>query len=358
MTAHILVVEDDPFPRLLQVILDPAAPVARVAAFNDFFAHDLPHFNDWCAALRERLSGLYPATVRLVKDQHEFATSLAGATIAVVESLRVGEAELASAGQLRIIQKYGTITTNIDAAACARRGIPVLTLRRRANMACAEHALALMLALARRLCETNGLISVGQLRSAGFAPAVFDRAHTANANWARIGGLRNLHGSMLGIIGMGEIGRELALRTAACGMRNVYTQRNPLPATDEARFGAVYATLPRLLAEADYVSLHLPGNAATRNIIGARELALFKPGAFLINVSRAELVDHAALLEALRTGQLGGYATDTPREEPGSEDDPLLGLRNVLLTPHIAAQPRFNALGDFEEMLTRLAEEI
>ncbi|MEK6592972.1 MAG: NAD(P)-dependent oxidoreductase [Pseudomonadota bacterium] len=355
MTAPILVVEDDPFPRLLQVILDPAAPAARVAAFGDFFAHDLPDFGGWCAALRSRLGKLNPATVRLVADQGALAASLAGASIAVVESLRVGEKELAVANGLRVIQKYGTITANIDTAACAQRGIPVLTLRRRANMACAEHALAMMLALARRLCETDGLISVEQLRAAGFAPAAFDRAHTANANWARIPGLRTLHGSQLGIVGMGEIGRELALRAAACGMRIVYSQRSRLPAADETRYGAGYAPLAALLAESDYVSLHLPGNAATRGIIGQRELEHLKPGAMLINISRAELVDRTALLDALRTGRLSGFATDTPYEEPGRADDSLLALRNVIMTPHLAAQPRFNALGDFEEMLINLA---
>lgn len=358
MTAPILVVEDDPFPRLLQVILDPAAPAARVAAFGDFFAHDLPDFAGWCAALRGRLGRLYPATVRLVASQDAFAASLPGASIAVVESLHAGEQELAGAQALKAIQKYGTITTGIDTAECARRGIAVLTLRRRANMACAEHALGLMLALARRLCETNGLISMEQLRAAGFAPAAFDRAHTASANWARISGLRTLHGSQLGIVGMGEIGRELALRAAACGMRIVYTQRSRLPAADEARYGVSFAPLAALLAASDYISLHLPGTDSTRGIIGRREFEQLKPGALLVNVSRAELVDRAALLDALRGGRLGGFATDTPYEEPGRADDPLLALRNVVMTPHIAAQPRFNALGDFEEMLVNLAKFI
>ena len=358
MTAPILVVEDDPFPRLLQVILDPAAPAARVAAFGDFFAHDLPDFAGWCAALRGRLGGLYPATVRLVASQDVFAASLSGASIAVVESLHVEERELAGTETLRAVQKYGTITAGIDTAACARHGIAVLTLRRRANMACAEHALALMLALARRLCETNGLISMEQLRTAGFAPAAFDRAHTANANWARIGGLRTLHGSQLGIVGMGEIGRELALRAAACGMRIVYSQRSRLTAEEEKHYSAEYAPLAELLAASDYVSLHLPGNDSTRGIIGRPELEQMKPGAILVNVSRAELVDRAALLDALRGGRLGGFATDTPYEEPGRTDDPLLALCNVVVTPHIAAQPRFNALGDFEEMLVKLAKYI
>jgi D-3-phosphoglycerate dehydrogenase len=110
------------------------------------------------------------------------------------------------------------------------------------------------------------------------------------------------------------------------------------------------------LARSDYVSLHLPGGPATRGILGRRELGIIKPGAVLINNSRAVLVERSALMDALATGRLGGYATDLPYEEPGRDDDPLLGLRNVIMTPHIAAQPRFNGLSDMEEMLTNMEQ--
>jgi len=355
----VIVVEDDPFPRLIQVILDPATPAARVAAFSDFFAHELPDFAGWCERLRARLPGLYPAEVRLVADGTALLAGLPGAQVAVVESLAIGGREIAAAdGTLRIVQKYGTVTSNIDAAACGRAGVRLLTLRRRANIACAEHALALMLALARKLTETNGLVSVEQLRAAGYTPTQFDRAHTANANWARITEVRTLYGGQLGIVGLGEIGRELALRALPLGMRIAYTQRRRLPADEESRYQATYCTLDELLAGSDCVSLNLPGGAATRGVIGRRELGIIKRGALLINVSRPGLVDRAALLEALAAGQLGGVALDPPYDEPGRADDPLLKFRNAIVTPHLAAAPRFNALGDFEELLVNLAQTL
>lgn len=352
----VIVVEDDPFPRLIQVILDPRTPAARVAAFSDFFAHELPDFAGWCERLRARIPDLHPAEVRLVADEAALLAALPGARVAVVESLPMGGREIAAAGgALRIVQKYGAVTTNIDAAACARAGVRLLTLRRRANIACAEHALALMLALSRKIAETDGLVSVEQLRAAGYAPAQFDRTHVANANWARITGVRTLHGTQLGIVGLGEIGRELALRALALGMRIAYTQRRRLSAEEEKCYGAVYCALDELLAGSDCVSLNLPGSAATRGFIGARELGLMKRGALLVNVSRANLVDRAALLDALASGQLGGVGLDPPYDEPGRADDPLLKFPNAIVTPHLAAAPRYNALGDFEELLTGLA---
>jgi phosphoglycerate dehydrogenase-like enzyme len=351
----IIVVEDDPFPRLIQVILDPQAPAARVAAFTHFFAHELPDFPGWRERLRTRLAGIFPAEVRLVADDSALLAALPGARIAVVESLALGEREIAAAGgTLEIVQKFGTVLSNIDAGACARAGIKVTTLRRRANISCAEHALGLMLALARRIHETAGLISIEQLRAAGFSPAEYDRDHTANANWARITGTRNLHGSKLGIVGLGEIGREIALRAVAFGMSIAYTQRRRLPAEEEAKYGATYTALEDLLAGSDYITLHLPATDATRGIIGRRELERVKPGAILINVSRPDLVDRSALLDTLASGRLGGLGLDPHYDAPGRADDPLLEFRNVIITPHLAAAPRFNSLADFEELLLGL----
>jgi phosphoglycerate dehydrogenase-like enzyme len=350
-----VVVEDDPFPRLIQVILDPATSAARLAAFSHFFAHEEPDFTGWCGRLRARLKRLYPAEVRLVADQAAILAALPGATAVVTESLTVGKQEIAAAGgTMRIVQKYGTVLSGIDTAACGRARIRVLTLRRRANISCAEHAFGLMLALARKIHETAGLISVEQLQAAGYSPTQFDRAHTANANWARITGTRNLYGRQIGIVGFGEIGREVALRAAAFGMRIAYTQRHRLPAREELRYGAVYATLDALLANSDFVSLHLPFTDATRGIIGRRELALIRPGAILVNVSRPPLVDREALLDALRSGRLGGFGLDPHYDAPGRADDPLLAFRNVIITPHLAAAPRYNSMDDFEELLLGL----
>jgi phosphoglycerate dehydrogenase-like enzyme len=355
----VIVVEDDPFLRLLQVILDPDTPAARMAAFCEFFAHELPDFPAWCERLRARIGSLYPAEVRLVTDEASLLARLPGAEVVAVEGLAVGEREIAAArGALKIAQKYGCVTSYINLEACERAGIRVLTLRRRANIATAEHAFALMLALARKINETAGLLTIEQLRAAGYSPTSYDRAHTPNANWARVAGVRNLFGCQLGIVGMGEIGREIAQRAAAFGMRIVYMQRHRLSQHEEERYHATYRPLEDLLADSDYISLHLPGGPATRGLIGKRELAIIKPGAVLINVSQPHIVDRAALLEALSSGRLGGFALDLPYEEPGQAGDPLINFRNVIVTPHLGGSPRFNALGDFEELLLRLSEAL
>jgi phosphoglycerate dehydrogenase-like enzyme len=357
-TPPVIVIEDDPFPRVLQVILDPNTSVERREAFAHFMAHDVPDFAGWCAETRAAIPALYPAEVRLVNTPEELRAALPDASAVIIESLQIGADELKLAPKLKAVQKYGTITRNIDAAACKARNVPLLTLRRRANIACAEHTMAMMLTLARKLHRITGLISVEQLQAAGFSPTTFDRRHTAFSGWPRIRNLKMLHEATLGIIGMGEIGRELAVRGAAFGMRVVSYQRNPLSADEESRFSASYAPLETLLAEADWVSIQLPETATTRNFFNRERFAQMKPGAVLINVSRAGIVDRAALIEALKSGHLGGFALDPLYEEPGRSDDELLQFDNVMLTPHTAAQPRFNALNDFRDLLAGLQKAL
>ena len=169
----VLVVENDPFLRLLGVILDPEhTDPQRIAAFSDFFAHDLPDFNGWLSQLRGRLKKLYPATVHLVDDEEALHKRLPTADIAVIESLRIGAAELAIAPRLRAVQKYGAIASSIDEAACAARQVAVLKLRRRANIACAEHAIAMMLGSLEHRHSTSVAACVGKPMSAGRGGAV------------------------------------------------------------------------------------------------------------------------------------------------------------------------------------------
>src|SRR5262249_4528833 len=184
----IVVVEDDPWTRLIGVVLDPATSAERRAAFADFMSPDEPGFAGWRDGLRERVGTLYPSEVRLVSSQEELRANLEAARGLGVESFVVGAEELARAPELKVVHKYGGILRNIDAAACAAAGIKVLGLRRRANIACAEHAFALMLALARRLHRIHGLISIEQLAAAKFRPKPFDRRHAPGANFRRIGG--------------------------------------------------------------------------------------------------------------------------------------------------------------------------
>jgi phosphoglycerate dehydrogenase-like enzyme len=356
--SNVLVAEDDRFLRVVQVVLDPHVSGERLAAYTDFFAHDEPDFAGWCAGVRQKAGKLFPTEVRLVETQEELRANLADARALIVEGLSVGAGEIEAAPQLKAVQKYGVDLRRIDREACAAKGIAVLTLRRRANIACAELALTLMLMLARRVNELQGRISVEALAELGYHYQPFDRRHTPNSNWGRIPGLKILHGTTVGIIGLGEIGREFALRAASFGMRILYTQRQRAPAAVEQQYQAAFRPMADLLAESDWVVPLVPSTPATANLIGRDELALMRPGARLVNISRAAVVDRAALIEALQSGHLGGFALDPLYESPGRDDDELLKFRTVIMTPHIAAQPRFNALEDLAEMITGLARAV
>jgi phosphoglycerate dehydrogenase-like enzyme len=354
----IFVVEDDRFLRVLQVLLDPHTPKERCLAFADFFAHEEPDFDGFCARVRARAGSLFPATFRMVETRDEMRGALAEAAVLVVEALPVTRDDIAAAPKLKLVQKYGAGTAGIDAAACAAHDIPLLTIRRRANIACAEHALALMLAQARKLNRMIGRISPAKLAEEGHPYRPFDRRHTPNSNWGRIPGIRMLNAATLGIIGLGEIGREIAIRAAAFGMHILYFQRRQLPDADERALGARYVPLDALLAQSDWVVTQLPEGPSTQNLIGAAQLARIKPGAFIVNVSRPGVIDRAALIDALKSGRLGGFALDPLYEAPGRDDDELLQFRNVILTPHLAAQPRWNALDDFADMVAGMARAI
>jgi glyoxylate reductase len=174
----------------------------------------------------------------------------------------------------------------------------------------------------------------------------------------RMGGTRALNGATIGIIGLGEIGREIAIRARAFAMNVLYHQRTRAPESEELELGARYVSLPELLAESDWIVPQLPTLPSTRDIIGRAEFAQMKRGAFLVNVANAPIVNREALIEALRSGQIAGAALDIHYKEPVPEDDELLSLDNLILTPRMAGSPRFNGLNDFEELITGLAREL
>jgi phosphoglycerate dehydrogenase-like enzyme len=321
-------------------------------------AHEVPDYPAWLAEARVQAPGLYPAEVRLVANQDELRAALPGAHAVVTESLVVGAQELACADQLKVVQKYGTVLRNINVAACAARGIKILTLRRRANIGCAEYAFGLMIMLAKKLNQTPNLLSMEQLQGAGFTPKHFDRRYTSNSNWVRVGGMRNLSGATIGIIGLGEIGRELALRAHAFGMNVLYYQRSRLATAEEREWHAEYRSFDDLLAASDWLLPTLPLSDATRHMIGKNQLATMKRGAYLVNISRADIVERHALHDALASGHLGGLGLDTFYEEPGRADDPLLKFNNVIITLRIAAMPRTNALGDIAQVMAQLASAL
>jgi phosphoglycerate dehydrogenase-like enzyme len=352
----ILLVEDDPILKIIPVVLDPDTAEQHRAAVADFFAHDEPDFAGWCTRLHQRIPGLYPAKVVFAADQADLDAKLPQADGVIVEGLNIGRENLAKAGRLKFVQRFGTVLNNVDTAACAERGIAVEVQRRRVNVAVAEQAFAFMIALSKRLCELNGVVQESDLLARGFDPTPYDRRYTGNSNFARIPGLGTLFGATLGLVGLGEIGREVASRGAAFGMDILYHQRSRIPPEDELRLNARHVSLSELMQQSDYISVQLPLNKSTRGIIGREALAQVKPGAILVNAARAELVDRDALIEALDSGRLAGFALDVGYQEPARADEPLLKYKNgnVILMPHTAVGARQNGLADLEEMCLKM----
>jgi glyoxylate reductase len=353
-----ILVEEDPILRVVPVILDPNTSEEHQRAVADFYAFDEPDFAGWCDRLRTRLPGLYPATVVFAKDQSDLRNKIGRGEGVIVEALKIGREEIAAAQKLLVVQKWGGMVANIDLVECARRGVVVNAQRRRVNIAVAEQAFAFMMALAKRFCELNGLVEKERLRLAGFNTTPFDRRYTGNSNFARVTGLRTLNGAVFGAIGLGEIGREVASRAQAFGMKVLYHQRHQMAPVDEWAVGATYCSLEELLEVSDFISIHLPLSPSTRGLLDRKALQRVKKGAILVNVARAEIIEREALMEALDTGRLGGFALDVGYDEPAKPGEPLLKYKNVILVPHTAPANRRNGLDDWEDMLVKISNTL
>lgn len=219
--------------------------------------------------------------------------------------------------RLKVISKYGIGTDKIDVAAATAADIPVLFTPGVNHTTVAEHAFLLLLALERHL--------------------VFHADSTRAGGWQRRTG-HEIMGKTLGIVGMGRIGKEVAIRAKAFGMRLVGHGRH----WDDA-FAAEHGirrmdTVETLLGASDYVSLHTDLKPETRELIRTETLARLKPGALIINCARGEVVNTADVAAALRSGTLRGYATDVLDQEPPPADHPLLRLPNCIVTPHVASR--------------------
>ena len=226
---------------------------------------------------------------------------------------------LDAAPGLRIVANVAVGYDNVDLAACTRRKIAVSNTPGVLDETTADLAWTLMMAVARRLIEGDTLARSGQWRG---------------WNLDQFCGT-DVWGKTLGIIGFGRIGRAVARRARGFNMRVIYHNRKRAPADAEKDLGAEFLPLDEVLAQADFLSLHVPLTPETRGLIGPRELAKMKPGAFLINTSRGPVVQEAALAEALAAGKIAGAALDVYEHEPQIHD----GLRrpNVVLAPHLGS---------------------
>lgn len=292
-----------PSPRIFLTQPIPEGALARLRALAEVEMHDDP----LTIAPRDRLlAGVREADV-LFCLLHD----------------RIDAEVLTAGGRLRLVACMAIIPANVDLAAATARSIPVTVIPPLVTEATADVNMALLLAVARRIVEGDRLLRSG----------VFPGSQSMHL----VGG--TVHGKTLGIVGFGAIGRAVARRAHGFGMRVLYVKRRRLPEPDERALGVEWAPLDDLLRASDFVSVNALLTRETRHLIGARELGLMKPAAYLINTSRGPLVDEAALARALREGRIAGAGLDVYEHEPRVAPD-LIGLPNVVLTPHVGSADR------------------
>jgi phosphoglycerate dehydrogenase-like enzyme len=248
----------------------------------------------------------------------------------------VTRAVLDAARSVRMIQKFGLDCKNIDLAAAREKSIPVFTRSLIRNATVADHAMALMLACARRLLECHRVVAEARYLDKGLEPKPTGQQNVHHGNWIRVEGVGDLLESTVGIVALGDIGAEIARRVRPFGPRICYYQRRRHDEDTERALDAHYLPLDELIATADYLFLVVPLTPETENLLSRERIARMKPGACVINVGRGGLVDEDALCEALRDGRLAAAGLDVFRWEPLPEASPLLRLPNVVLSPHMA----------------------
>jgi phosphoglycerate dehydrogenase-like enzyme len=250
-----------------------------------------------------------------------FRAELASCNFIVVADQAILAEHITAAPQLKMIQHQGVGYERIDLNACRSRRIPVAITPEGTSVGVAEHTLLLILAAYKHLVKASQGVRLGRWMQWDLRDVSFE-----------------LYDKCLGLVGMGRIGREVAQRALAFGARVFYF--DPLVPEPYGLPATRAASLQSLLAQADIVSLHVPLSPENRHLINHQTLRMMKPGAVLVNTARGGLVEEAALTEALTTGRLAFAALDVLEREPPDSDNPLLGLDNVLITPHIAAGTR------------------
>ncbi len=226
-----------------------------------------------------------------------------------------------AAPNLKVVSQMAVGLDNIDVAEATRLRIPVGYTPGVVSNATADQAFALLLAAARRLTEAERWVRKGGWKIA-FHPLFWLGAE--------------VHQATIGIIGMGSIGLEMAKRARGFDMRIIYYSRTRKPEA-EALYDMEYVSMPTLLAESDFVSLHVPLTPETHHLISANELSQMKPTSILVNAARGPVVDPAALYDALRDKAIAAAALDVTSPEPIDPDDPLLSLENLVVAPHLGS---------------------
>ncbi len=249
----------------------------------------------------------------LIKDKHGILCSIPD---------RIDKDIIGEAKSLRVISTFSVGYDHIDIKQATERGIAVTNTPDVLTDATADLTFALILGVARRIVEGHELVKSRRWKDA-WSPSFM------------VGS--DLSGRVIGILGMGRIGKAVASRAKAFGMNIIYHSRHRLDGKEEQSIGARYRSFENLLTESDLVSIHLPLTKETHHLINAERIDMMKTTAFLINVARGPIVDEDALVDALQARKIAGAGLDVFEKEPLPDDSPLLSLDNVLLTPHIGS---------------------
>lgn len=235
----------------------------------------------------------------------------------------------------KVIGRFGLGVDNIDVKAAAALSIVVTYVPDYCLQEVSDHAMALLLALARKVPFSNGLVQQGRWEMPAVVP------------------IRRLEGQILGLVGLGNIPRRVAPKAMAFGFK-VIAHDPYVSAASAQELGVELVSFARLLEISDYISIHAPLTPQTRGLFNADAFGRMKKGACIVNTARGPLLDEAALVAALDAGHLGGAALDVVATEPLSKDSPLLGRANVILTPHTA----FYSVEALEELQTKCASDV
>jgi D-3-phosphoglycerate dehydrogenase len=255
--------------------------------------------------------------VQLDLSPEQLLGAVAGADALIIRSAtQVTDEVLAAGTSLAVVGRAGIGLDNVDVEAATRRGVMVVNAPQSNILSAAEHAVALLLAQARNIPQAHAALVAGKWE---------------RSKWEGV----ELHGKTLGVVGLGRIGALVAQRALAFGMR--LCAYDPYVSAERARqMGVELLTIDELMAESDFITIHLPKTAETAGLIGKDLLAKAKHGIRIVNAARGGIVDEQALYEALLSGQVGGAALDVFATEPCT-DSPLFGLSNVVATPHLGA---------------------
>lgn len=341
----VLFAEEDGALRRIETAINGKASPKALEALHYFFGENIEKQLNYLISL-PALVGLPPGFKAIMcEEEDKLSSMIAQADYLICERTRITYDLMKLAkGRLKLIQKHGQDPKNIDMEGAKKLGILVACLERSSTLSITEHILTVIFASSRNLLHAHEIVKNRIHAQDGSRSEGPPRT---KYNWARVSHIQSVRGKTLGLVGLGENGIEIGKAAQRVGLKIVYYQRHRASEDREKMIEARYMTsLKQLVQEADYVCVLVPYGPATEKMFNDEVLSSMKRGSFLINASRGGIIDENALYRVLSERRIAGAALDVYRWEPVPSDCPLLGLDNIIWTPHIAG-------GNPDEFLTK-----